>query len=51
MLYISDNNHLTFRGNSIATKSMEAHMKLVGDKVTFKYLYFITTVNEGAYII
>lgn len=29
----SDNNHLTFRGNSIATKSMEAHMKLVGEKV------------------
>ncbi|CAG5129548.1 unnamed protein product, partial [Candidula unifasciata] len=27
-----DNEHLTFRGNSIATKAMEAYMKLVGEK-------------------
>lgn len=39
-LFIStDNQHLTFRGNSIGTKAMEAYMKLVGEKVcgeTFK---------------
>lgn len=27
-----DNEHLTFRGNSIATKAMEAYMKLVGER-------------------
>ncbi|XP_062571826.1 ras GTPase-activating protein nGAP-like isoform X9 [Saccostrea cucullata] len=27
-----DNQHLTFRGNSIGTKAMEAYMKLVGEK-------------------
>ncbi|KAL8562893.1 hypothetical protein ACOMHN_004585 [Nucella lapillus] len=27
-----DNEHLTFRGNSIATKAMEAYMKLVGKR-------------------
>ncbi|ESO98887.1 hypothetical protein LOTGIDRAFT_114108, partial [Lottia gigantea] len=27
-----DNEHLTFRGNSMATKAMEAYMKLVGEK-------------------
>ena len=35
LLFIStDNQHLTFRGNSIATKAMEAYMKLVGEKVS-----------------
>ena len=28
---ISDNEHLMFRGNSLATKAMEAYMKLVAD--------------------
>jgi RAS protein activator-like 2 len=27
-----DNEHLTFRGNSIATKAMESYIKLVGQK-------------------
>ena len=26
-----DNDHLMFRGNSLATKAMEAYMKLVAD--------------------
>lgn len=30
----TDNEHLTFRGNSIATKAMEAYMKLVGERVS-----------------
>ena len=30
----ADNEHLTFRGNSIATKAMEAYMKLVGERVS-----------------
>ena len=32
--FFSDNENLTFRGNSIATKAMEAYMKLVGEKVS-----------------
>ena len=31
---ILDNENLTFRGNSIPTKAMEAYMKLVGEKVS-----------------
>ena len=30
VIVFADNQHLTFRGNSLATKAMEAHMKLVG---------------------
>lgn len=33
MCLLTDNQHLTFRGNSIGTKAMEAYMKLVGEKV------------------
>lgn len=29
---LSDNEHLMFRGNSLATKAMEAYMKLVADE-------------------
>ncbi|XP_053381615.1 ras GTPase-activating protein nGAP-like isoform X5 [Mercenaria mercenaria] len=43
-----DNNHLMFRGNSIATKSMEAHMKLVGEKYLNDTLGdFVRTIIES----
>ncbi|KAL3871063.1 hypothetical protein ACJMK2_039086 [Sinanodonta woodiana] len=43
-----DNQHLTFRGNSIATKSMEAYMKLVGEKYLHDTLGdFVKTVVES----
>ena len=35
--YFADNENLTFRGNSIATKAMEAYMKLIGEKVSGYY--------------
>lgn len=43
MCLLTDNQHLTFRGNSIGTKAMEAYMKLVGEKVgtqtSFRSIY------------
>ena len=35
-----ENENLTFRGNSIATKAMEAYLKLVGEKVCFRISQF-----------
>lgn len=32
-LCFTENENLAFRGNTIATKAVEAHMKLVGEKV------------------
>ncbi|XP_011435119.3 ras GTPase-activating protein nGAP isoform X18 [Magallana gigas] len=42
-----DNQHLTFRGNSIGTKAMEAYMKLVGEKYLRDTLgdFVLTMVN------
>lgn len=37
---LSDDSHLLFRGNSLATKSMEAFMKLVGGK------YLLDTLRQ-----
>ena len=31
--YPTENNSIAFRGNTIATKAMEAYMKLVGERV------------------
>ncbi|CAH1787049.1 unnamed protein product [Owenia fusiformis] len=43
-----DNENLTFRGNSIASKAMEAYMKLVGEKYLQDTLgHFITTLTES----
>ena len=33
MFIFLDNENLTFRGNSIATKAMEAYIKIIGEKV------------------
>lgn len=46
----TDNEHLTFRGNSIATKAMEAYMKLVGEKVSI-LLYFICFFEQQLFVI
>lgn len=40
ILQLPDDSHLLFRGNSLATKSMEAFMKLVGDK------YLLDTLRQ-----
>lgn len=43
-----DNEHLTFRGNSIATKAMEAYMKLIGEdylKLTLRD--FVKTIIDS----
>ncbi|ELT88294.1 hypothetical protein CAPTEDRAFT_225557 [Capitella teleta] len=43
-----ENENLAFRGNSIATKSMEAYMKLIGDKYLQDTLGdFVKTVLES----
>ncbi|PVD22436.1 hypothetical protein C0Q70_18248 [Pomacea canaliculata] len=43
-----DNEHLTFRGNSIATKAMEAYMKLVGERYLHDTLgEFVRTIVES----
>lgn len=39
-IVLSDDSHLLFRGNSLATKSMEAFMKLVGGK------YLLDTLRQ-----
>lgn len=43
MCLLTDNQHLTFRGNSIGTKAMEAYMKLVGEKVGTQSLQSLQT--------
>ncbi|XP_076343092.1 uncharacterized protein LOC143243175 isoform X3 [Tachypleus tridentatus] len=44
-----DDQHLTFRGNSLATKATEAYMKLLGDKYLQDTLgEFVRTVMENS---
>lgn len=44
-----DNEHLMFRGNSVATKAMEAYMKLVGEAYLQETLgEFVRTVLDSA---
>lgn len=38
-----ENEHLTFRGNSIATKAMEAYIKLVGQRYLHSTLHSVLT--------
>ena len=42
-----DNENLTFRGNSIATKAMEAYIKIVGEGVNLIYLPALLCVLYG----
>ena len=45
---ILENIHLTFRGNSLATKAVEAHLKIVAEKVN--YLVEIIARQRPSYL-
>ena len=46
--YFSENENLTFRGNTLATKSMDTYMKMVGHKVClFKCNLVSVTFIQG----
>jgi hypothetical protein len=47
LLFSSDNQKVLFRANSIATKAMEAYMKLVGQKVVFFFFFFFFFRSSG----
>jgi RAS protein activator-like 2 len=45
---IPDDERLTFRGNSLATKAMEAYLKLVGDTYLRNTLaQFVSSLGSG----